>query len=419
MKYTLINCYSDNNKGDSGIILSTIEFLRKIDSKADILGVSTYNYSDPHYFTEHAFLRQHITVMPSIFGELNIGKNKSVLAKSIRLGIDIFRLIIFLFFPKKFLFLRKIIFSKYERETIDIIEQSDYVISKGGSFICNEPDIREKLALFRFLFVFFVSIKLNKKIIILCQSIGPVSGYYSRKMVNYVLNKSYKVVLREKICIEKYTYLNLKGNNISLLNDIAFYLDASYITNLPLKIDKTKFNIGFTIKGPAESLRKDYYNMMTEAIKFCIDEYKAYVHIFPHVTIDDDLVHAYHVHKMLPDRYKTHIALYNKDYSAPELKALYSNVDIFIGTRLHSTIFAMGEFVPSICISYHGTKSRGIFANYSLEKYAIEEYSADLLIEAIKSLISNRENIKTKIKSVHQANYDKFISLFKTLFKAA
>ena len=47
MKYSLINCYSDYNKGDLGIILTTVRFLQEIDKDADITGISTYNYSDP------------------------------------------------------------------------------------------------------------------------------------------------------------------------------------------------------------------------------------------------------------------------------------------------------------------------------------------------------------------------------------
>ena len=52
MRYTLINCYSDNNKGDLGIILATIDLLKEHDSSADIVGISTYNYSDPNYHHE-------------------------------------------------------------------------------------------------------------------------------------------------------------------------------------------------------------------------------------------------------------------------------------------------------------------------------------------------------------------------------
>lgn len=42
MKYSLINCYSDYNKGDLGIILTTVRFLQEIDKDADITGISTY-----------------------------------------------------------------------------------------------------------------------------------------------------------------------------------------------------------------------------------------------------------------------------------------------------------------------------------------------------------------------------------------
>ena len=151
-KYILINCYSDNNKGDSGIILSTVEMIKEFDNNAIIKGVSTYNFSDPAFQREHEYLKTFIEVLPSIFGELNIGKKKDVLSKYLRLVFDIFRLIIFLIIPN--LKFGKFLFSKEELETVVELESADHVISKGGSFICNEKNIRDKISLFRFMYFF-------------------------------------------------------------------------------------------------------------------------------------------------------------------------------------------------------------------------------------------------------------------------
>ncbi len=93
MKYSLINCYSDYNKGDLGIILTTVRFLQEIDKDADITGISTYNYSDPFYHTQHKLLSKSIPVSPSIFGELNILENVKTLSRkyydSFGIGLDL------------------------------------------------------------------------------------------------------------------------------------------------------------------------------------------------------------------------------------------------------------------------------------------------------------------------------------------
>ncbi|NCP84871.1 MAG: hypothetical protein GW823_08240 [Bacteroidetes bacterium] len=417
MKYTLINCYSDNNKGDSGIILSTVELLKEFDSNADIVGVSTYNFSDNFFHTEHEFLKSKISVLPSIFGELNIGSKKGIIHKNIRFFYDSIRLFVFLAFPKSWKKIKTLIFSKEENETIKRLELSDYVISKGGSFICNENDIREKIALVRFIYIFILAFKLDCKVVILCQSIGPVYGKLSIKIINYLIAKCEIVVLREKVCIDEYPYLNLKASNVVVTNDIAFYLDTKNVAPNLIPIDNEAVNVGFTIKGVSKKSSKAYLTMMVDGIKHCVDKYGAIVHIFPHVTIDNDVEVSYQVHKMLDDKYKSKVFLYNEDYNAPELKSIYSSMNYFVGTRLHSTIFAMGEFVPSICISYHGTKSAGIFANYGLERYSLTEYSSENLIQKLDDLVINKDEIVSIIKQKHIFFKNEHLNLFKRIFR--
>lgn len=40
MKYAILNCWTDLNKGDLGIMISTIDEIRKQDHKAEIIGIS-------------------------------------------------------------------------------------------------------------------------------------------------------------------------------------------------------------------------------------------------------------------------------------------------------------------------------------------------------------------------------------------
>lgn len=415
MKYTLINCYSDNNKGDSGIILSTIELLKEFDDAANIVGVSTYNNSDPCFSKEHLFLKNYIDVLPSIFGELNIGIYKGFLAKNARLIYDTFRLIIILIIPAKFNSLIEYIFSKSELKTLKRIKESDYIISKGGSFICNEKGLRDKLGLIRFLFIFSVCFKFNKKVVILSQSIGPIYGNFSKRYVNYILSKCYWIVFREDLCLTKYPYIEYTNDRSTVLNDIAFHLRTANL-NSTIDFKLEDFSVGFTIKEVDKELRLDYENMMIDGIKHCIDKFGAKIFLFPHVTIDNDVEVSFDIYRKLPDYYKTFVTVFNDDYNAKELKKMYSNMSLFVGTRLHSTIFAIGEHVPSICISYHGTKSEGIFSNYGLEKYAINNYVSIDLIKAIDDIIDNKERVKKILLDRNKLFRNNFLEIFKVIF---
>lgn len=391
-KYALINCYSDNNKGDLGIILSTIDYLKNNDPNAEIIGISTYNYSDPSFHSEHVLLNQEIEVFPSIFGELNIGSNKTAPVKFVKFLWETIRIAIFYLLPVSLTSL--FLFSKKEKKTLKIIQDSDYIISKGGSFICNENNWRDKIALIRFLYIFLLCFKLNKKVIILFQSLGPVYGRLSIRYVNYVINKCYKVVLREKVCFQKYPYIKYPKDTI-FSNDIAFYLPT-----LQSKIiTGTEFKIGITTKYVGRE-EIEYKKMMVEGIENILSKYNNMkIYFFNHVSIDNDIESSWEIYKDISDSYKNRISFITDNYNPTEIKYLYGKMDAFIGTRLHSAIFAMGECVPSLCIAYHGTKAQGILKNMDSGNYVVRSYDTKEFINKFNELCNNLSSQKKTLKN--------------------
>lgn len=410
-KYLLINCYSDNNKGDLGIILSTIDYIRNNDKFAEIEGVSTYNYSDPMFHSEHKLLKKEINVLPSIFGELNIRENKSIHIKFIRFLWDTLRVIFLILLPTPIS--NRFLFSNKEKISLRRIIEADYIVSKGGSFLCNDVDFRSKIALIRFTYIFLLSFKLKKKVIILNQSIGPVHGKLSVRLINYILQKSFKVVLREKRCIEEYQYLNFPQSTI-ISNDIAFYLRSKKID---LNFSNDNLNIGLTMKFVDKSKEVKYQNMWVRSIEDILESYQNSVMIiFNQVPIDNDIDASWIIYKQVNDRYKNRIYFITDNYESSELKYLYGQMDMFIGTRLHSTIFAMGETVPTISISYHGTKAEGVFENMQFDKFVIQEYDESILIDKFKQLYRDRINKKINLKEKLSEHRTKMNRDFKNIF---
>jgi colanic acid/amylovoran biosynthesis protein len=410
-KYSLINCYSDNNKGDLGIILSTIDYIRNNDPGADIIGVSTYNYSDPSFHTEHVLLNKTIDVYPSIFGELNIGGNKSQPIKLIKFFWDTIRLILFLILPASIS--AKFLFSKNEKKTFLRLKESDFIVSKGGSFICNDLNMRSKIALLRFVYIFLLSFKLSKKVIILNQSIGPVYGKFSIKIVNYILKKCDKVVLRENECIEQYQYLSFPKDTI-ISNDIAFYLEPKEVIN---NFQDGNINIGITMKYVDKGKESEYQTMWIEFIEYVLQNYKnTKIIIFNQVPIDKDIEASWMIYKKINDIYKEKIIFMTNDYESSMLKYLYGKMDFFVGTRLHSAIFAMGELVPTICISYHGTKAEGIFNNMGVSEFVVQEYDDNILINKFGKLFLQvdkcKDNLKNKLLNYQEKMKMDFTKIF-------
>ena len=408
MKYSLINCYSDYNKGDLGIILTTVRFLQEIDKDADITGISTYNYSDPFYHTQHKLLSKSIPVSPSIFGELNIGKRKDPFSKVLRFLWDWIRFKMMILFKSTFLL------SSHEKKSFTKLKDSDYIISKGGSFLCDEKNLRIKMSLRRFMMIFNLINYLipNSRIVILCQSIGPIYDKGSRNALNKIFEKCHKVVLREDYCLREYPYIHIPSDKLIIRNDIAFHLDSVPI-DLPFK-NFEKMKVGMTIKSVSATQKSQYENMMKTCIEHIIDKYDVNIFIYPHVTVDDDVEESIKVYRMLADKYKSNVTVFTDNYQSGELKYLYSHMDYFIATRLHSSIFAIGEGVPSLVIAYHGTKAQGIFHNIDLDEWVVNDYETDLSFLFDKMVKEfDKEKLVFKMKEDRKQTLECMSSVFR------
>jgi colanic acid/amylovoran biosynthesis protein len=106
---------------------------------------------------------------------------------------------------------------------------------------------------------------------------------------------------------------------------------------------------------------------------------------------------------------------------APDiLKSAYGQMDIFLGTRLHSCIFALSEGVPVVSIGYQ-YKSRGLFRLLDMEDQVIDIENVDTtnLSSLLTATWHRREDIrqhlaerlpllKKEIQGVGQAIYNDF-----------
>ena len=338
----------------------------------------------------------------------NIGKRKDPFSKVLRFLWDWIRFKMMILFKSTFLL------SSHEKKSFTKLKDSDYIISKGGSFLCDEKNLRIKMSLRRFMMIFNLINYLipNSRIVILCQSIGPIYDKGSRNALNKIFEKCHKVVLREDYCLREYPYIHIPSDKLIIRNDIAFHLDSVPI-DLPFK-NFEKMKVGMTIKSVSATQKSQYENMMKTCIEHIIDKYDVNIFIYPHVTVDDDVEESIKVYRMLADKYKSNVTVFTDNYQSGELKYLYSHMDYFIATRLHSSIFAIGEGVPSLVIAYHGTKAQGIFHNIDLDEWVVNDYETDLSFLFDKMVKEfDKEKLVFKMKEDRKQTLECMSSVFR------
>jgi colanic acid/amylovoran biosynthesis protein len=421
MKYVITHCYTDKNKGDAAIIISTTQLIKELDSNADISFISTYGSKDYRLEKEHELIKNYGNrILPSVFGEplplLGIKNDK---LRIISFFLDLIKSILLLISSNdKFI---KLFLNKKERESFKFFYLADVIISKGGSYLCTEnTSLRQTFSLIRMLYPFILAKRYKKKIVIFSQSLGPLEGQFNEWLFKKTLSNIDNIFLRESLCLDKYKIVKdiCKNVDCKIIPDSAFFLKSDNQENLPIDIDITKYNVGYTIVDhdfkyigneiERSKKRENYIKSIKESIKYFVDNFNAIIHIFPQVSVD--ISHTGHndiriskeiTESFVGTKYQNYIYFYNKDFSPIQLRNSYSKMELLIGTRLHSVIFTLTTETPAINIAYHGTKSLGILRgikNYNQYVVDINTIDSKILLDVVKKLIENKENIKKDLK---------------------
>lgn len=407
-KFVLIHSYSDFNKGDAGIVIATVQNLRKTYPDCQVDMISTFSSNDVIFNEQHKEISKYADNMyTSLFPELflNIGGKRysSTIAKLVAMVLLSSKAIINYYSLK--LLGSLLIASGDDKKAIDSIKKCDVVISKGGSFLCSFGSKREDFSLWRMLYPFYVAKIFSKKTVVLAQSLGPFESSLSQKIFNkslYAIDKIYFREYKSQKLIESNNII-IPKEKVGFCPDTAFSLDASLGKMIIEKMDDN-FSIGMTIVDfpfKNEQLRENYKESIKETVKHLKEKYNASFYIFPQVINssqfgDEDLKLSKIIYSELSEELKECVKLIEGNFESIDLAKSYACMHFFIATRLHSSIFSVVQNVPIVNISYHGTKSEGTFEllDYSEHVIRITEINPKLLIRKVDDVINDLPNKK-------------------------
>ncbi|MEZ6855068.1 polysaccharide pyruvyl transferase family protein [Halodesulfovibrio aestuarii] len=435
MKVLLTHCYTDKNKGDAAIIIATTQLIRAVCQDAEIHMMSTFEAKDPQFRTEHELISRFCNKLhPALFGQPT---------KFMHFSSDSMRIISFIISVMKGILLlaspslvRKPFFTEEELYAFKTFVTADVIVSKGGSYLTTQnTSIRQLLSFITMLFPFLLAKRYRKKILIFSQSLGPVCGALQKKLFHLILKNCNHVFLRERFCLESYPEVAKLCNEVrcDIIPDSAFAFDISNVEFDELKLkNQAELNIGLTVVDHAfkyiscdverSAKRDNYFNALVSLISF-ITKAGGTIHIFPQVTVANS--HKGFTDTSFAKKIVSHfdgtpfvnsVVFYDKELTPFELKAAYSKMDAFVGTRLHSVIFSLSSYVPAINISYHGTKSRGIFNQLTgSDEFVldIDSIDPDQLIRVVKKALSNRGAISKKLEKDIAVAQEKLLQAMK------
>ncbi|MEM2890192.1 MAG: polysaccharide pyruvyl transferase family protein [Candidatus Hadarchaeum sp.] len=403
MKILIINLHSALNLGDEAIMHSTLKALRQRYPTAEIIVAA----NDPMSWQKF----EDILVVGSIgnwFADCRKGNFRSKLPLALfNLFLLILTGLLFRYFRIRFYF-----GSREQKFLLQAYYEADLILSCGGGNLYAYRSISP--ALIWHLVALIFPLILGKRVFMLPQSIGPISGKIQQKIVAMVLARVKLVAVREG---QSYNYVKriLKSNShLVLLPDLAFGLRPQQTLQERLmicresnpQIGMTLMNLGVQMPGFDQ---KHYEEVMRNLILKLHSEIAAHIHIFVQSygpsKIQDDRLTSERVYRSIKETAPIPIHFHNSQ-NVFEIINAYREMDCIIGTRMHSAIMAFNAYTPVILIGYQ-PKAIGVMESFGLDKYWVDIRSLDesLITNLVRDIMKEQAHIISQIATKYNSNY--------------
>ncbi len=406
MKVSIVHGWSDDNRGDSAIMMGMIQYINDTYKIDNMNIVSYYEKCEEGSYNLLKFVKDRNINFDKIYRNIALN-DKNKIIRYIKFLYDYTRKRLLLINYNMFRFM----FSKEEKETIDAILNSDVVISKGGH-IFNSKTYKENLSLFNLSFYLLLAKKMNKKVYIFSQSYGPFENKQAKKIFKKVLEASDEVLCREDVSVN-YLNDNFKEfkDKYTYFPDFAFNIKPIFSKKVENIYEKYPIenSIVVTVRQHMykDNTEEEYLTTLKNIIERLINNGETVI-IYPHVIgptkIEDDRIISRKLFDMINPIFRNDnkVVLLDEDLSAEEVAGLYSKIKFIIGTRFHSVILTLINARPAFAISYSGPKAN-IMKRFGMDKYMyniekINSKNEEEIIKLIDNLNDNEKNMAFKLE---------------------
>lgn len=252
-----------------------------------------------------------------------------------------------------------------------------------------------------------ISLALKKRLILTPQTIGPFKSATWKKLCERQLQDCMAVFARD---YASYTLGKNEFNleNIFQVTDMAMILpythtvlDGSTSSRLRvgLNISGLLYNGGYT-ENNQFGLKSDYKELIGRLIKMLTEELYCDVYLVPHV-ITTGIESDNEACDSLKAKYP--LVKYNRVFEGPiEAKSFISGLDLFIGSRMHSTIAAISSGVPVIPLSY-SRKFEGLFGSIEYKDCInLKELDEESVLEIIRNGVNEIKRLQSCVQKSNE-----------------
>ena len=239
------------------------------------------------------------------------------------------------------------------------VKDCDVLISGGGSLV---QDVTSSRSLFYYLGIIWLAKRLGRKVMVYANGVGPVRRPVNRLLTSFVLNQVDLITLRDQASAAELERLGVRRPRILVSADPVFGLRPV----APERADAVLATEGLAGSGSGVgplvgiSVRRwdgleRWGPVVAAAADHLVERHGARIVFLPMEFPGDVEVSRWVASRM---HFKGAKVLGGR-YLATEYMALVGRLDLLVGMRLHSLIFAARQYVPLVGLEYD-PKVRGV-----------------------------------------------------------
>ena len=267
----------------------------------------------------------------------------------------------------------------------------DLLLSGGGSLL---QDATSGRSILYYLFILRLAQLLGKKTFIYSQGIGPINSPRNRRLTARVLRRASGIVVRDEASRDLLLSIGVPGRLVQVTADPVIRVRKAD-TALGLEIleregcprNPDKLTVGWALKS-----RKASPALLTE-VERCIlwlrEAYGADAVLIPFFQSED-----IGVCEQAASELDGQAGCLRQKYLSEEMLSIIGCMDVLVGVRLHSLIYAAVMGVPMIGISYD-PKVEAFLASIQRESgFTVKNFCLEGFQKAFRETMENREAIR-------------------------
>ena len=275
----------------------------------------------------------------------------------------------------------------------------------------------------------------GKPFIMLPQTYGPFNSSRAQKLAQIILLHADRIYSRDKEGLKTVEELVGKTDKTILCPDVAFTLqpkECKFPKGYPdsacqiigINISGLLYNGGYT--GNNEfNIKCNYKEILENIIKYFNSIENTYIMLVPHVVpkqfiVENDLEACSSLYNELPDLIKEKVFIAKPEsgnfYDESEIKYLIGKCNFFLGSRMHSTIAAISQCVPTVGLAY-SNKFAGVYETVGIKNCVLDmrSLSDDEIIKDCISIYETKDIIKNKLLKTIPIVKELVYSIFKDI----